>query len=178
MKMKTMFIMLIVNLSILFTHSQTVTYSDVVNQITTKGKFTEYVSKNGTVYRIGERVDFGTPSGVNGNFVTIQKMDVMGTTYSVGSEIINTSSEIKNIWIGGTKRTGFKVNFQTKGFSFIDNYFIPIEDAILTGEVKTPGISSDDALNELKKAKDKLDLGLITPEEYAIIRLELIKFIK
>jgi hypothetical protein len=178
MKMKTMMMTLMMSLMSLITQAQTVTYSDVVNQIITRGKFTEYVSRDGTVYRIGDRVEFGTPSGVNGKFVTIQKMDVMGTYYPVGAEIINTSAEIKSIWIGGSKRTGFKVSFQTKGFTFIDNYFIPIEDAIQTGEVKTQGITSDEALTELKKAKDKLDLGLITPEEYEIIKLELIKFIK
>jgi hypothetical protein len=176
--MKTIMTTLIMILSVLITQAQTVTYSDVVNQITTKGKFTEYVSRDGTVYRIGDRVEFGSPSGINGKFVTIQKMDVMGTAYPVGAEIINTSAEIKSIWIGGSKRTGFKVNFQTKGFTFIDNYFIPIEDAIQTGEVKTQGITSDEALQELKRAKDKLDLGLITPEEYYIIREELSKFIK
>jgi hypothetical protein len=39
-------------------------------------------------------------------------------------------------------------------------------------------MTSDDALKELKKAKDKLDLGLITKEEYEVRKLELIKFIK
>ncbi len=37
--------------------------------------------------------------------------------------------------------------------------------------------SSDDALSELKKAKDKFDLGLITQNEYESLREELKKFI-
>lgn len=39
-------------------------------------------------------------------------------------------------------------------------------------------ISSDDALTELKKAKDKLDLGLITQEEYDKQKAELARYIK
>ena len=39
-------------------------------------------------------------------------------------------------------------------------------------------ISSDEALKELKKAKDKLDLGLITSQEYELKKQELIKYIK
>lgn len=39
-------------------------------------------------------------------------------------------------------------------------------------------MSSDDALKELKKEKDKLDLGLITEEEFNKRKEELIKYIK
>ena len=39
-------------------------------------------------------------------------------------------------------------------------------------------MKSDDALNSLKLAKDKLDLGLITQEEYDKLKSELGRFIK
>lgn len=39
-------------------------------------------------------------------------------------------------------------------------------------------MNSDEALSELKKAKDKLDLGLISQSEYDNKKLELSKFIK
>ena len=60
----------------------------------------------------------------------------------------------------------------------VDNYFLFIEDAITVGEVKSFGMSSDEALTTLKKAKDKLDLGLISQEEYDKIKAELTPFIK
>jgi hypothetical protein len=47
-----------------------------------------------------------------------------------------------------------------------------------TGEIKGTGLTSDDALAELKKAKDKLDLGLITQEQYDLKKSELTPFIK
>ena len=102
----------------------------------------------------------------------------MGTIYVVGAEAINTSAEIKKIRVTGTKRAGYKVSFQTKGMTGVDNYFVYIEDAILVGEIKSFGMTSDEALTELKKAKDKLELGIITQEQYDLKKAELTPFIK
>ena len=55
---------------------------------------------------------------------------------------------------------------------------IKFEIALSSGEVKGFGLSSDDALAQLKKAKDKLDLGLITQEEFEKLKAELAKYIK
>jgi hypothetical protein len=52
------------------------------------------------------------------------------------------------------------------------------ENALETGEVKGFGMSSDDALAELKKAKDKLDLGIITQGAYDTLKTDLLKYIK
>jgi hypothetical protein len=60
----------------------------------------------------------------------------------------------------------------------VDNYFLNIEDAIAVGEIKSFGMTSDEALAALKKAKDKLDLGLISQEEYDKIKAELTPYIK
>jgi hypothetical protein len=157
---------------------QEVKYDDVQKGLMTKGQYESYVSKDGSVYKVGDKIQFGNPSGTNGNFVTIQKMDIAGTVYVVGAEAINTSAEIKKIRVGGTSRSGYKVSFQTKGMTGVDNYFFNIEDAIIVGEVKSFGMSSDEALTALKKAKDKLDLGLISQEEYDKIKAELMLFIK
>jgi phosphopantetheine adenylyltransferase len=58
------------------------------------------------------------------------------------------------------------------------SYRILLENAIETGEVKGLGMTSDEALSELKKCKDKLELGLITQEEFDSKKSELSKFIK
>lgn len=39
-------------------------------------------------------------------------------------------------------------------------------------------MTSDEALAELKKTKDKLDLGIITQEQYDTKKSELLKYIK
>ncbi len=87
-------------------------------------------------------------------------------------------TEIKNIWVRGNKRAGFSVNFHTKGISNFSNYEMIFENAISVGEVKGFGKTSDEALIELKKAKDKLDLGLINQEEFEKLKIELSKYIK
>ncbi len=156
---------------------QEVKYDDVQSGLVKKGKFETYVSKDGSVYKVGDKIQFGTPSGTNGKFVTIQNVDIMGTISVVGAEAINTSAEIKKIRVYGTKRAGYKVSFQTKGLTGIDNYILYIEDAIQVGEIKSFGMTSDEALTELKKAKDKLELGLITQEEFDKLKTELSKFI-
>ncbi len=77
-----------------------------------------------------------------------------------------------NQWAGNT------VVFRTKGYTGLSNYFIMFENALETGEVKGFGMSSDDALAELKKAKDKLDLGIITQGAYDTLKTDLLKYIK
>lgn len=67
---------------------------------------------------------------------------------------------------------------RTKGYSGLTNYTIDFENALSNGEVKGFGKTSDEALAELKKAKDKLDLGLISQEEYDKVKAELVPFIK
>ena len=86
--------------------------------------------------------------------------------------------KIKKIIVGGNKRMGLMVIFKTKGMTGLSNYTIQFENALSTDEVKGFGLSSDDALTALKKAKDKLDLGLITQEEYDKLKLELSNYIK
>jgi hypothetical protein len=95
------------------------------------------------------------------------------TASSSGSE-----TEIKRITVVGNKRMGYSVSFRTKGITGLSNYTVQFENALSTGEVKGFGLSSDDALAQLKKGKDKLDLGLITQEEYDKLKADLTKYIK
>lgn len=141
-------------------------------------KYVSYVSKQGDVYKVGDTLRINKPSGNNGSFVYISSFDIMGQILPVASNRTNTVTVIKNIRVGGSKRTGWKVSFQTQGGSLIDNYFFFIEDAIASEEIEPKSISSDKALEELKRAKDKLDLELISPSEYETIRERLKPFIK
>ena len=176
--LKNLYLIIFLSIISFVSNGQEVKYDDLQKGLITKGQFESYVSKDGSIYKVGDKIQFGNPSGTNGKFVIIQKMDIAANVYVVGAEAINTSAEIKKIRVGGTSRSGYKVNFQTKGMTGVDNYFLNIEDAITVGEVKSFGMSSDEALTALKKAKDKLDLGLITQEEYDKIKAELTPFIK
>ena len=98
-----------------------VNYNEVNENGITRGSFQSYVAKDGSVFKVGDRVNFKTPSGTNGRFVSITKVMIDGSMYPVGSELVNSSSEIKKIRVGGNKRSGYKVTFQTKGYTGIDN---------------------------------------------------------
>jgi len=159
-----------------FAYSQDLKYSDL-SSITQKGEYVSYVGSDGAVYRIGDKIRIGVPSS-NKSFAFIWVGDglfaPMTPLYAVSS---GQESEIKRIFVVGSKRTGYSVSMRTKGFG-LSNYTIQFENALATGEIKGFGMSSDDALAELKKAKDKLDLGLISQEQFDQIKAEMTKYIK
>jgi hypothetical protein len=143
------------------------------------GTFSSYIASDGFEYKVGERIKIGIPTS-NKTFAFISEGDGLlipntpTTIKASGSE-----TEIKRIRVGGTKRSGYKVYFVTKdGFVGMNNYQIDFEQALATGEIVGFGMTSDQALSELKKAKDKLDLGLISQDEYDKIKVELSKYIK
>jgi hypothetical protein len=141
-------------------------------------EFTFYKSKDGSVYKIGDRIKIGMPSS-NKTFAFITEGDgVLLPITNLTASSSGQETEIKKFQIGGTKRTGFYVSFRTKGLTGLSNYSIQFENAVASGEVKSYGMTSDEALAELKKYKDKLDLGLITQEEYDQKKAELSKIIK
>ena len=155
-----------------FTTLQKATNGDV------KGEYRTYVSKDGTIYNIGDKIKIGHPatnrtfSYINmgdGFFIPIQPLT---------SDFSGIDTEIIRIIVYGNKRMGFKVSFRTLGISSVANYSVDIENAIETGEIKRTGISSDEALSELKKSKDKLDLGLINQRQFDSLKTHYSKFIK
>jgi hypothetical protein len=156
--------------------AQEINYKDLATA--ERGEYTSYVASDGGVYKIGDRIKIGVPSS-NKTFAFITSGDgiVMPVT-ALPASLSGTETEIKRIWVVGNKRAGYSVNFRTKGYSGLTNYTIDFENALSNREVKGFGMTSDEALAELKKAKDKLDLGLITQEEYDKIKAELVPFIK
>ncbi len=79
--------------------------------------------------------------------------------------IIKLKGKIGDLFFYKTnKRTRYSVSMRTKGLIAVLNYTIQFENALSTGEIKGTGMTSDEALEKLKKTKDKLDLGLITQE--------------
>ncbi len=157
--------------------SQELKYSDLSNSDKPKGGFTSYVSKNGAVYKIGDRLRIGVPSS-NKTFAFIQVVNVLLQVFPLSASGSGQEAQIKSFIIQGTKRSGYSVLVRSKGSTAIDNYNIQLENAIETGEIKSFGMTSDEALSELKKAKDKLDLGLINQAKYDSLKLEFTKYIK
>lgn len=166
------FVMLSTNL-----FSQELKYSDLSGTERPKGQFTSYVSKNGAVYKVGDRLKIGVPSSEK-TFTFIQVVNVLLQAFPLSASGSGKEAVIKSFITQGTKRSGYTVLVRSKGSTAIDNYNIQLENAIETGEIKSFGMTSDEALSELKKAKDKLELGLITQTKYDSLKIEYSKFIK
>jgi hypothetical protein len=156
--------------------SQEIKFADLATA--ERGEFTSYVGSDGAIYKIGDRIKIGVPSS-NKTFAFITRGDgILMPLEPLPAASSGTETEIKRISVFGNKRSGYSVSMRTKGFIGTLNYTIQFENALSTGEIKGTGMTSDEALEKLKKTKDKLDLGLITQEEYDKIKTELTPFIK
>ncbi len=159
-----------------FARAQEIKYSELPT-VTKRGKYTSYIAKDGFEYKVGDKVKIGFPSS-NKTFAFIKEGDLLMIDLTpITVDVSGKEVEIKSIWTGGSKKTGFTVGLITKGMG-IGNYIIDIENAVESKELKSSVMSSDEALNALKKAKDKLDLGLITQAEYDKLKAELALIIK
>ena len=175
MKITTLF--LSISLLSFFSYSQNISFSDLDTNKRPKGKFESYTSKSGDIYKVGDTLKIGTPSSGNGRFLYLTSVDISGQQLPVRANVSNTNAEIKKIRVAGSKRAGWKVTFQLKATA-VSNYFIFAEDGFSSGELVSFGMTSDQALQDLKRAKDKLDLGIITQDEYDTIKSKLLKYIK
>ena len=157
--------------------SQTVWTSEMVGTVTANvNGITEYIASDGSNWKVGQRITFGNATGM-GVFVHVSMGDgIMTAPQQAPAAWSGKEAEIKKIRISGTKRMGYTLWVTCKGP--MQPFHISIEKAIEVGEVVTDGYSSDKALAELKKAKDKLDLGLITIEEFEALKAELSKYIE
>ena len=66
--------------SILFSVSlmgQTINYKDLNVSKRPKGSFNSYISKNGEIYSIGDTIRINKPSGINGAFIYISKINII-----------------------------------------------------------------------------------------------------
>ena len=157
------------------------TYEEITNakeRPTYAGDITQYMAKDGSVYKVGDKITIGVPSS-NKTFAFLSSGDGLMTPLvplSIG--VSGQKAEIMKFRISGTRRAGFTIWLKAKSAYGIGNYNVDFENAILNGELKSFGMTSDEALSELKKSKDKLDLGLISKEDYEAKKAELVKFIK
>jgi hypothetical protein len=164
-------------LSVVAINAQTSWTADMVNKASknVNNGITEYHASDDSVWKIGDIITLGNASGQGVfNFITFGA-GIMTPVEQAPISFSGKNAEIKKIRIWGTKRQGRTLWITCKG-AFPLN--INIEKAIEMGEVETDGYTSDQALEELKKAKDKLDLGLITQEEFETLKAELSKYIK
>ncbi|EKT3964651.1 hypothetical protein AAIP55_002357 [Flavobacterium psychrophilum] len=153
-----------------------------------KEEITEYISENGTSFKIGDVLKIDKPS--NGQIFT--SMTIRMTTFEMlaltpqeqnnfdynvyARTIAKTSLKIKSFVIEGDKKKGFSIAANLDGVGH--NIQVRLEYGLEIGEIGEHKMTSEEAMVQLKSEKDKMELGLITSEEYNSRKAELVKFIK
>ena len=130
-------------------------------------------------YFVGDTLVLGTGNPLDAKYISVKYTGVPNDTTQIFRpmpKISNTKVVIKRIF---TNKYG-EVCFETLSKS---NYYyrMAVDRAISNNEILSKNKSfktSREAMIELKKAKEKLDLGLITTKEYDLILADLKKYIK
>jgi hypothetical protein len=166
----------------------------------TKFKFVKFV--DGTVLQVGDTMKLGRPSSINQTSEqtpdifqpTLQSVNVFSYIILGRIEKLTLSGiaflpetfkgkeiEIKQIKLVKTGKIKTKISanlvFNNSG---IDITVLNVDSALQYSELINPKavMTSEKAFVALKEAKTKLDLGVITQEQYDSIKKELVKIIK
>ena len=159
--------------------AQTATFNDI--QQNNRGQYTEYLSPDNGSFKVGDTITIGKPA-TGKDFSCVGIAGLMGESL-VPANIKHSGSQaiIKKIDIQFNTLTikTFKPLSHSANFGFnITNIELAIAHGEIKSNVKPNVMSSADALTKLKTEKEKLDLGVITQEQYEVKKKELMKFIK
>lgn len=154
---------------------------DQVRNKKVRGVITEYVTESGVTFRTGDTLKIGYPFR-NDCFAHVWSTSNQTMAALAGERptpLTTTSSgQIGVIKKMRCSQRKLYVTTYGRGESMALS-IVNFEEAFKTGEIILPNyLTSDEALTSLKKAKDKLDLGLISQAEYDKIKADLSKFIK
>lgn len=178
--MKTICIILLFFVAITLKAQDTLTPKMILSNNVSRMKYYEVYINDGLMVKVGDTLRLGVAIGGK-YFSYISEYDILaGTTdIKLDAQYSGKMCIIKRIYVAGSSRAGYNVYMQFKGPWALSMYYFSFEPAVSSGEIIIPNYyTSDYALSELKKAKDKLDLDIITIDEYNRIKAELIKFIK
>jgi hypothetical protein len=148
----------------------------------------------GNVYGIGDKFKLGIPQKIEGSTENTHFSGIFGVLDPITSiipalDIISTlrlpgqgwsGAECTVIKIGVRKSFGFVMSFIVFSSQNFEISTMTIDGSLLSKESIDPNapMSSEEAITKLKAYKEKLDLGLITQEEYDSYKLELQKYIE
>ncbi len=160
-------------INILF--SQEIDYKNISKD--TKGFHSSYLAKDSIIYKIGDNIKIGNPSEFT--FKNIYIFQIMGYLKMSlqDAAVLGENVKIISISVLGNKKKGYRAYVVASSLRGV-NFSIDFEKALETGEIISNIMTSDEALALLKKEKDKLDLEIITQQEYNIIKEKLVKYIK
>lgn len=168
---KNIFLLLI--LVIFSSYSQDLAFKKDFDKSYKRSDYKNYVSKDSIAFKINDIIKIGKPSDLTFKHIFIfQSLGYLPMSVTE-NYLLDGECKIISISIAGTKSKGFFPYIQIrnqKGMFFS----IDIENAISSGEITT-GLTENDILEILKKEKEKLELGIISLEEFEKRKTELIK---
>lgn len=150
----------------------TATYDDVITK-RKKGRFSTYIANSGEIFKVGDTLTLGVAHR-NEQFDFIYQNAGI-EFYPLPNTAAGSKVVIKKI--RGASKLCYVYTTKPQGFVYgllISNF----DGAVSNGEVLSKIMTSDQALEELKKWKSKLDLEIITQAEYDEKKSELMKIIK
>ncbi|MBQ1652878.1 MAG: SHOCT domain-containing protein, partial [Bacteroidales bacterium] len=183
-----------------------VTYQDIVNHVSAKDltgrkggdNITAYTASDGVTYKPGSTITYGYPT--NGKYYVYFRDVTSSILGSLSEDEYTTAAQSaanQEIYERVENRSGGVATIKKIQCLPVDPYnrnncgckiylvlnrgglaCTNFEEAIAVGEIQTKMNDSDAAIQELKKWKEKLDLQIITQEEYDAKKAELMKFIK
>lgn len=154
-------------------YSQDLVFKKDFDKSYKRSDYKSYVSKDSLVFKINEIIKIGKPS--EGKFKHIYIFQSLGYLPMSVTEnyLLDGECTIVAISIAGTKSKGFLPYIQIRNQK--EMFFsIEIENAISSGEIATT-LNENEVLELLKKEKEKLDLGIITQDQFEKRKAELLK---
>jgi len=179
--MKKLVLVLVMVFVTFFSQAQKVGTFKQVGDKDVRGRLDVYITAGGVEFRVGDTLEIGQPTN-DSEFSLVWSTTQLWTAALAGEKVIpltiystGTIGVIKKIQ--ASQRRCYITTYgegESVAYSMMN-----FEEAFNSGEVLLPGyMTSDGALAELKKEKSKLDLELITQEQYNIRKAELVAFIR
>lgn len=147
------------------------------------GRYDAYIAKDGHLYRINDKLTFGTTSDGKTYLYMWERVNALHVWAEVPPMPISgkwagKTGVIKNIIVSGNKKTGHEVTVVLAVGGLNSRIEVrPFEMALESQEIISQGMTKNAALKALKEAKDMLDLGLITKEQFEAKKAELSPYI-
>ena len=147
-----------------------------------------YFMKDGSEIKVGSKLKFGSPLNANSKFTRLYFGE-----YSLGKAFLVTPEQLGDVYSGEevvvtsikVQHTKLNKNSSIQIMLYVQNPNAPalmkkrtifdLEMAVETKEVINPNaaMTREQAISKLKEAKDLLDLGMMTQEEYDKMKGEL-----
>ena len=179
--MKKLFLCVLVALTT-NTFAQTLTHEMLINSTDPKNEllkeYEAYTASDGHTYKVGDDIVIGVPSSNKFcAYLTSELAMFGGGPTGVAAAWSGYKMKIKTIGVDRNKKRGATVAMRCY-LAGLGGVIVKFENALTTGEIVSQGMTRDQALQEIKKAKDMLDLEIITQHEFDSIKAECLPFIK